>query len=233
MRRDDVIIRNEWSNYTNWQYKFNKPQKRIDNLLYTTDGQLYDPNIIGNNFFYEKIFFDDISIDDTSIGKFIQPPLKYIPSGPFNIRNDKRILKKIEILLDGKIRESKFDSGIFEYIEPFMRTNGGYNEGLYFYNFGIKNDPTTVQPSGAINLSKFTKIELEIETELPPLDPDAEFNVVCADLDGTGGTDSNQIIGVNKERFKLHKYAYDMRLFEEKYNVVNFTGGVCGLMFSR
>lgn len=233
MRRSDVDIRNEWNNYTNWRYKYFKPQFILDresiNNLYIQNGQLYDPAIIGNNLFYNE---NDPSLNDPN---FIRPPLAYYASGPFNIQNEKGILKSLEVLLDGKIRESKFDIGVFQYIEPFMRTSGGYEEGLHVYNFGLKTDPFSVQPNGAINLSKFSKIELEIETELPPLDPDAEFNVVCANVDGTNteNGNGNQIIGVNKEEFKLYKYTYDMRIFEEKYNVVNFVAGNCGLMTSR
>lgn len=231
MRRSDADIRNEWNNYTNWSYKYSKPQLTLNREtirnLYIQPGQLYDPDIIGENVF---------TLNDAS---FVTGPLDYNASGPFNIQNDKGILKKIEILLDGKIRESKFDRGIFEYIEPFMRTSGGYEEGLNVYNFGLKTDPYSIQPNGAINLSKFSKIELEIDTEAPPLDPDAEFNVVCANVDNTAGNDventnnGNQIIGVNKESFRLYKYTYDLRLFEEKYNVVTFVAGNCGLMFSR
>lgn len=231
MRRSDADIRNEWNNYTNWSYKYIKPQLTLNREtirnLYIQPGQLYDPDIIGENVF---------TLNDAS---FVTGPLDYNASGPFNIQNDKGILKKIEILLDGKIRESKFDRGIFEYIEPFMRTSGGYEEGLNVYNFGLKTDPYSIQPNGAINLSKFSKIELEIDTEAPPLDPDAEFNVVCANVDNTAGNDventnnGNQIIGVNKESFRLYKYTYDLRLFEEKYNVVTFVAGNCGLMFSR
>lgn len=231
MRRSDADIRNEWNNYTNWSYKYNKPQliltRETIRNLYIQPGQLYDPDIIGENVF---------TLNDAN---FVTGPLDYNASGPFNIQNDKGILKKIEVLLDGKIRESKFDCGIFEYIEPFMRTSGGYEEGLNVYNFGLKTDPYSIQPNGAINLSKFSKIELEIDTETPPLDPDAEFNVVCANVDNTAGNDAentnngNQIIGVNKESFRLYKYTYDLRLFEEKYNVVTFVAGNCGLMFSR
>jgi hypothetical protein len=233
MRRSDVDIRNEWNNYTNWRYKYLKPQLILNsqtiNNLYIQEGQLYDPAIIGTNVFYNdgNLFLNDPN--------FIRPPLDYFSSGPFNIENDKSILKSLEILLDGKIRESKFDIGVFQYIEPFMRTSGGYEEGLHVYNFGLKTNPYSLQPNGAINLSKFSKIELEIETELPPLDPDAEFNVVCANVDGTNTTNNNgnQIIGVNKEEFRLYKYTYDMRVFEEKYNVVTFVAGHCGLMTAR
>jgi hypothetical protein len=234
MRRSDAYIRNEWNNYTNWRYKYIKPQLNIDSesalRIYSGEGQLYDPDIIGDSLFYNE---------NSPTSNFIEPPIEYYSSGSFNIENEKNILKGIEILLDGKIRENKMDVGVFQYIEPFQRTSGGYTEGLYLYNFGLGTDPQLIQPNGAINLSKYSKIEIELETELPPLDPDAEFNVVCTNVDDTAGNDEEnegngvQIIGVNKEHFNLYKYTYDMRLFEEKYNVVNFVAGTCGLMFSR
>lgn len=234
LRRNDAFLRNEWNNYSNWKYKYFKPQKVIDTnsiiTLYENEDMLYDPAIIGRSLF-------DFNTTDANGDFFAPPPLEYFSSGSFNIQNEKKILKRFGIYLDGKIREDVFDSGIYHYIEPFQRAGGAHAENLYFYNFGIDSFRGATQPSGAINMSKFTKIELELETEIPPLDPDAQFYTVCSTLDepqlnGTNGQ-GTQIVGVNKETFRLYKYTYDLRLFEEKYNIVNFSSGVCGLMFTR
>jgi len=229
LRRSDANIRNQWNNYINWPYKYVKPQLNIEREtardILSSNNQLYDISLIGPNAMTSTDF------------NYIESPLRLYSSGSFNIQNERRILKKFGIQLDGKVRESDFQSGLYDYIDPFMRTSGGYEEGLHVYNFGLKTDPSTIQPNGAINLSKYSRIELEIETEIPPLDPDAEFNTVCAAMDTTTSINDTvsgaQILGVNKETFRLYKYTYDMRIFEEKYNIVNFVGGHCGLMFSR
>lgn len=234
LRRNDHFLRNEWCNYSNWTYKYFKPQRIINTesitTLYESNNMLYDPDLIGQSLFRNGDF-------DSNGFFFVEPPIEYYATGPFNIQNEKKILKRFGIYLDGKIREEVFDSGIYNYIEPFHRASGKHTENLFFYNFGVDSFRGSTQPCGAINMSKFTKIELELETEIPPLDPDAQFYTVCTTLDepqlNTNNGQRTQIIGVNKENFRLYKYTYDLRLFEEKYNIVNFTSGICGLQFTR
>ena len=74
--------------------------------------------------------------------------------------NDSRLgaLKK-----DGKYRENVFEQGVYSYLERY-RTKGDPYEGLYCYNFGLHTNPAETQPSGAINLSKFKKVEFEFTT---------------------------------------------------------------------
>jgi hypothetical protein len=83
-----------------------------------------------------------------------------------------------------------------------------------------------LQPSGAINLSKYSKIEFEFTTITPPLDNDSEFFVIC-DFDGS------QQIGVNKTMYKLYTYTYDLYVVEERYNVLTFLSGNASMMNSR
>jgi hypothetical protein len=73
------------------------------------------------------------------------------------------------ILLNGEYRENILTSGIYNYLEKYVRTNGSAIEGLFCYNFCLQTSPFEIQPSGAINMSKFKNIELEITTFTPPL----------------------------------------------------------------
>ena len=77
-----------------------------------------------------------------------------------------------------------------------------------------------------MNMSKFNDIQLEFTTYSPPLDPSAQFYTICDPSSGT-------IIGVNKPTWRIYDYNYNMTVFEERYNVVTFVGGNCGLMYAR
>ena len=81
-----------------------------------------------------------------------------------------------------------------------------------------------MQPSGAINLSKFKTIEFEISTILPPLDPNAVSTTIC-DINGT-------IIGTINPN-SIYLYNYDLYLIEERYNMVRFISGQAGLVYAR
>jgi len=115
------------------------------------------------------------------------------------------------------------DAGIYNYLEPYRSSKLSSDIGLYCYNFGL-NTTDMLQPSGAINLSRFRKVEFEMTTIEPQLDPSAEFFTIC-DEDG-------QIIGVSKDRTQ-YLYTYEMHLFEERYNIVRFMSGNGGLLFAR
>ena len=128
-------------------------------------------------------------------------------------------------LLDGNYRENLMPSGIYRYLEPYARSSGKPNDCVYFYNFCLKTDPNDLQPSGAINFNKFNKIELEFSTYTPPLDPNAEVLTIC---DNEGN-----IIGVNKASWSIYDYNYDLILLEERYNILSFIGGNCGLLYTH
>ena len=77
-----------------------------------------------------------------------------------------------------------------------------------------------------MNLSKFRDIQLEFTTYSPPIDEEAQFYTICDPSSGT-------LIGVNKSNWRLYDYNYNMTVHEERYNVVTFIGGNCGLMYAR
>ena len=77
-------------------------------------------------------------------------------------------------------------------------------------------DPKEYQPSGAINMSKFQSIELEITTYVPEFsETQSNFSVIC---DGDGNA-----IGVNKQNWRLFDYNYKICylvssiVFDDKY----------------
>ena len=202
LQRNDVNMRNEWSNYSNWPYK-NIP---VDASVYRNDF-----NIIGE---YPNVD----PIDTRTTGIFI--------SGNYVVDNHKHILETMGIVLDGEYRENLLTRGIYDYIEKYTRTKGNAKEGIYCYNFCLNTSPYEYQPSGAINLSKFKNIELEISTYIPSIDPvNSSFDLIC-DLSGNP-------IGVRKSNWKLYEYNYNMTLYEERYNILSFVNGNCGMMYAR
>ena len=219
-QRNDVNMRNEWSNYTNWPYDYipqdifvpasSHPQISNRALSTTTVTGLTGPLSVYSN------------PDNSVTNLFI--------SGEYFVENQKQIMTTFGVVLDGKYRENVFEAGVFEYVEKYVRTSGNAKEGLYCYNFCINTTPYDLQPSGAMNMSKFSKVELEFTTYTPPLDPNSVTYQICIPPNGLTPAIP---IGINKPSWRIFDYTYDMHLFEERYNIVKFVSGNCSLMYSR
>jgi hypothetical protein len=212
-QRSDINLRNEWSNYTNWPYNY-MPLDVVqapaagDYLIYRTDstGALI-PVYIGPG----------VNTNGTLTGLLI--------TSNYSPENDKLILVQMGILLDGSYRENTQPAGIYNYIEKYTRTSGNAPPGIYCYNFGLNSNNSDLQPSGAINMNRFSQVELEFNTIIPPLDPLAQSLSICDPQTG-------QIIGVNKPTWRIYDYNFNLTLFEERINIVNFVGGNVGLMYA-
>lgn len=153
-QRNDVNMRNEWANHTNWPYK-NMP----GDIQVPPPSLLLHPRENDSKIAYNTGF--------------------YI-SGNYNVENQKEIMESMGILLDGKYRENTLPRGVFEYIEKYARTNGFAQDGLYCYQFCLDTNPRTYQPSGAINLGKFKNIELEFITHTPVIDMvNSNYQIMC------------------------------------------------------
>jgi hypothetical protein len=207
-QRSDVNLRNEWSNYTNWPYNY-LPQDLIQG---PTSGSW--PVERSNNIVEVG---PGVNTDGFLTGWMI--------TGNYNFENTRNILITMGILLDGIYRENQQPAGIYNYIEKYTRTSGSGKDGLYVYNFCMNSSNLELQPSGAMNMSRFTNIELETVTIIPPIDPNAQSLVICDPQTGA-------IVGINKPTWRIYDYYYNMVVFEERYNVVNFIGGNCGLLYA-
>lgn len=228
-QRSDVSMRNEWSNYSNWPYEYLPydivPGEETFELARYTEG--WSMPISASEHVYLGPGRNPHLMD--AQGRVEQKSNRRTGlhiTGPFESQNQRDILNTMGIMLNGKYRENIMDSGIYNYVEKYVRTNGNPPPGLYCYNFCINTDPQDLQPSGAINMSKFTQIELEISTIYPTLDPNASFHTIC---DPTTGLP----IGVNKTNWRIYNYTFDFTVLEERYNVLTFASGNCGLMYAR
>jgi len=216
-QRNDANMRNEWSNYSNWAYRtipsgiIMAPRtilsgfEYLNNTTYTK--AMVGPGIHPNN-----------SIFGSNTGYSITGEL-----APVNIRD---IMVSMGIILNGDYRENIQPEGVYNYVEKYVRTAGNAPAGLYCYNFCLNTSPFEYQPSGAINMSKFKSIELEITTIVPIVEPVRSiFNVIC--------DTNNNPIGVTKQNWRLYEYTFNMTLFEERYNILSFIGGNCGMLYAR
>lgn len=220
-QRSDINLRNQWSNYTNWPYMNMIPDDVVSAAIL---------NVTTENGFQNPCNPND---PDDVIGPGFEPrsPGPNVPSNLYvtkyyNVENQREILQQLGILLNGSYRENMLDAGVYNYVEKYIRTPGSAPFGLYIYNFGMDANNATYQPSGAINMSKFSTIELEFTTYPPPLDPSANFYTIC-------NPETNVPIGVNKPQWRIYDYNYDLTVLEERYNVLTFIGGNCALMYAR
>jgi hypothetical protein len=198
LQRSDIILRNEWSNYSNWAYNGQLPS----GLKLTS---------------LKKPITNGGSVGTSNI---------YI-TGDFSPLNENQILETFGIVIDGDYRENVMPREVYDYVEKYTRTNSFARSGIYCYNFCLNTNPLDYQPSGAFNLSKFKNIELEFTTYIPQVDEAGSNFVVNCDSIG------NPVSVSTKPAWALYKYNYDITIFEERYNIISFIGGNCGLMYAR
>ncbi len=215
LQRNDVYMRNEWSNYSNWPYRvppMNIAPAPLNGLDSTIVSDILDR--YGN---------------PVPIGPYINPNgsvTSYFYTQDYSTVNQKEILETMGILLNGEYRENLMTREIFDFVEKYTRTGGNASEGIYCYNFCLNTNMRDYQPSGAINMGKFKTIEFEINTYVPQIDTqNSYFNITC---NGDG-----QVIGTNISTWRLYEYNFNMTLYEERYNVLSFIGGYAGLMYAK
>ena len=208
-QRSDVNLRNQWSNYTNWPYNY-MPQ---DVTPAPTAGDVENP---------------DTSSPYTTLGPGLNPDgtlSGLYTSGTYNPQNLKEILVALGIILDGQYRENVLPVGVYNYIEKFTRTAGSAPPGLYCYNFCLDTSPYNLQPSGAMNMSRFTYVQFEFTTISPPMDPYAQVLTIC-------DPNTGDIVGINKPTWRIYDYNYNLYVMEERVNMVVFVGGNAGLLYA-
>ena len=154
-QRDDIQMRNEWSNYTNWPYDY-------------LPDDIIDPNDPEYNSL--QITYNGVPNINPGINPAATPPanLTHIwVNPPRNNANEPNIMTQWALLFDGKYRENTQDAGVLNLVEKYSKSHGFSSNGLYSYNFDLNTNPFELQPSGAVNLSKINKIEFEFNTITP------------------------------------------------------------------
>jgi hypothetical protein len=212
-QRSDANLRNEWSNYTNWPYNYlpyditPAPSTGLYQITRTNPDGSSQVVAIGPG----------VNANGHLTGWYV--------TGDYNNENQKEILLSLGILFDGSYRENLQPSGVFNYLEKYIKTAGNAPEGLYCYNYCNNTSPLDLQPSGAINMNRFTHVEFEFTTIVPSLDPHAQTLKICDPQTGN-------LVGINKPTWQIYNYNFNMHYFEERYNVITFIGGNAGLTYA-
>jgi|TARA_B100000787_G_scaffold12268_1_gene9048 hypothetical protein len=209
-QRDDVDFRNEWSNYTTYKYE-NKVPKDIIDIKTHIEGII---NTSISEFSLNEGFYSTNSIDN------------------FSETNEKNFLDKLAIIFNGKYREELFDADIYNYIEKY-NSQGNFKDGLYYYNFGVNNEYSYTHPDGAINTNYFKTIEFEYsiknrvsgQSVVPFNEQSLRESTICDE-------DGNIVSYSNKTQADLGLYRIKMVIFEEKYNILKFSGGWSELKYT-
>lgn len=238
LRRDDINLRNEWSNYTNWSYKNMQPYLPYGLNSFSRNTfltELCKPNCsidiknsgnMGNFITTSGInLFQQINFSNNS--KYSRPYFLLEPliSGVARSANVKKILKNWSVNFDGHIRENTLNSEILEYSEFLNSSNGSGEEGLYFYNFGLKSNNSNIQPNGMLNSSKFNYIYFTIETISPPIQENSNQYPVCSLND--------ELLAINKSDWRVFQFGYDYYLMEESYNILEIENGLISYLFNN
>ena len=221
-QRNDVNLRNEWSNYTNWPYR-QMPSDIFPASPNVTivNGEPF--SVLGPDGEYYEI---GPGINPPKIGQVVGNNTGFYGTGVFSQDNVRDIMVTMGINLNGAYRENVLPAEVYNFIEQYARSNGSGNRGLYCYNFCLNTSPFEYQPSGAMNLSRFKDINLEVTTIVPVISlNNANYQIIC-DLSGNP-------IGVNKQNWRLYDYAFNMTVYEERYNVLSIIGGNCAMLYAR
>ena len=149
-------------------------------------------------------------------------------TGPRRMENIRNIMIEMAILCGQEYRENILEAGVYSFIEKWFRTTGIGKDGLYCYNFCTNSSRLLYQPTGAQNANKWRWITFEFNTIQPPRNKCEDSNSVDVLCDPSGA-----IIGVRKDTWMLNEYNYDLRVFEERYNMIEIVGGRIGLLQAR
>ena len=252
-QRSDVVLRNEWSNYSNWDYNNKMPYPCV--LSMDISYTLIDIPTVNTAYITPTHFMCGNNISDYS-----NPCMQYI-TGPTHPRNERNIMINWGLYCNELERESILPFGINDYLEKYLRVEGNPEDGIYCYNFNIEKN-ISLNPSGAMNMSKFTDVAFEFTTinpyreMLPPTenlynevisDPDPlkfSINENCINngnnfMDASfepdhylnNHTPGGEIHTLSNVSYTDFDYNFNLHIMEERYNVIQFSSGMARYLF--
>ena len=190
-KRNDVEDRNDWNNYSNWVLEDIPPF-----------------SLSFENPYYNKYEYN-FSLDSVSYPASVNSiAWEKANSSNYNLKKDKNCLKSISLNLNGVDRFSTQDPEFFNQLQSFGFSKKGPKNGIYPYSFSI--DPFKFQPSGSCNMSRFNRIELNVETQDTPIPVRA-------------------IQGETLENI----YKYDINVYTINYNILRVVSGMGNIEFSN
>jgi len=230
-QRSDVKYRNEWSNYSN--YNYNNSNSEIMTLYGITD----------------LLSFNSENLHITNKLDSIVWQKKFTP------KENKDILLEWGLYFNNSIREITLEKELISYIDIYSRSQGSGLDNVFYYNFCLNSDPFIYQPSGAINMSKINNVYMSYKLIDPLLksliisptnyisninDPflyasvignylsnSINSNVTCSTINNEEQTTINL---KDTEKYVWH---YNLHLMEERYNILKIINGVANLKFDH
>lgn len=223
-RRSDAFKRNQWHNYQNYPFENVLPIDFVNNkpinIRMVTGDEANDDKIIEGSI---------LSITNpTKPDKSYYNIYNLKASNCMTSKYIKNIMTDMGIICGQEYRENTLDAGIYSMVEKWSRTSGTAKDGLYCYNFCIDSNRNSYQPTGAQNTNKWRHVTFEFNTIQPPKNlcqGESNIQYIC--------DSSNIIIGLRKNMWDLNEYNFDLRFFEERFNMIEIIGGRIGLMFAR
>ena len=208
----NIESRNMISNYT---YRFRRSDVNFRNEWHNY-----------SNWAYENIIPQALTL--TKLSEKVENPNNFYITGNMNNfpANEKEILKNMAITMGGVYRENMLDSGVYNYIEKWKRTTGNAKEGIYCYNFGLNSNNDDYQPSGGMNVNKFKHVSFEFKTIDTPNSENQKLADLICDNEG-------HPLGFRKTNNTLKEYNFDLKIWEERYNMVIIVGGKIGLLNAK
>lgn len=119
---------------------------------------------------------------------------------------DQQILKNARILFNGEERFTAQDFEYFNYLQPFEYNIRSPSPGIYVYSFSVEKE--VYQPSGACNMARINKVQLQVEcTKVPSR---------------VSQNDTLQFL-----------YGFDINVYAVNYNILRIMAGMGGLVFTN
>tara|TARA_Y100000389_G_C17467716_1_gene527182 strand:+ start:1344 stop:2972 length:1629 start_codon:yes stop_codon:yes gene_type:complete len=170
-----------------------------------------------SNWKYEDKFPLDLSFNNGSL---------ILPTDASQI-SIKDILESFAILYNGKYREIDHADGIYNHLEQFRKSSGNMKDGIYTYNYCLNTNRDHYQPTGGSNLLPFKDIYFEFTTLEPPRNTEiSSTNTIVCDGD-------DNIAFINKDNRHIFEYTYDLKIYEERYNLITIKNGILSLLHAK
>jgi hypothetical protein len=191
-KRNDIEDRNDWNNYTNWVLEDVPPYGLgFENPYFNK---------------YERNFKKGEVSYLSTVNKIAWEKANNVN---YEIKKDKNCIKSISLNLDGTDRFTTQDPDFFNYLQSYSFSKTGPKAGIYPYSFSL--DPFKFQPSGTCNMSRFNKIELNVETQVTPIPSEA----------------------VREGERLENLYKYDINVYTINYNILRVVSGMGNVEFSN
>jgi len=174
--------------------------KKLINKVDSNGNVLTDP-ITGEN----QTTYTEIARFDTSYDTLPPEFNTSINNEPINLienyeNNKKNILKSAKLLLNNFDRFSEKHYDYFNKLQPYSHHTSSPPDGILTYSFALK--PESIQPSGTCNFTKLTNKQLKIETIIPPINNNGDY-----------------------------EYLFNVNIYALTYNILTISNGMAGLVF--